>query len=387
MTEGLERVHITGFGSLSDVTLAPGRLTVLVGANGSGKSNLLRALQMVPLMRTGSLQRFVGESGGASSLLHYGPKRTQAIGVELDFVQNGHRNRYLARLGFAAGDQLMYLDEVVGFAADEAGPMRMTSLGAGHWESKLRDARTSDTTARTVDYWLSQLNFFHFHDTSLTSSLRTNARAEDDRFLRSDGSNLASYLGRLERSEDDADQKAWRRINHFVSRIAPSVKALCPTSISNGSASVRLDWIDDRDERFGVHQLSDGTLRAIALVTALAQPTARLPRFISIDEPELGLHPAAIRIIAELARSVSSHTQVLFATQSTAFLDHFVPDEVVVVEREAGSSRLVRPDASALQDWLEDYSLSEVFEKGLLIPFAALEADCSSGPSGPRRTC
>ncbi|MCK6527213.1 AAA family ATPase [Myxococcota bacterium] len=352
MTEALERIHIAGFGSLADVTLHPGRLTVLIGANGSGKSNLLRALRMVPLMRTGSLQRFVGESGGASSLLHYGPKRTQVIEIELDFVLKGGRNRYAARLGFAAGDRLLYLDESVGHGRGSSVEPRMSSLGAGHWESRLQDAGADDATAKTVNHWLSQLTFFHFHDTSMTSALRTRARAEDDRGLRSDGSNLAAYLARLEGSVEDADQKAWRRINRIVSRVAPCVKALSPIPTGNGSAAVRLDWIDDQDQRFGVHQLSDGTLRAIALITALAQPTSRLPRFISIDEPELGLHPAAVRIIAELARSVSRLTQVLFATQSTAFLDHFEPDEVVVVEREEGRSRLVRPDPSSLQGWL-----------------------------------
>lgn len=362
MTEGLQRIHITGFGSLADVTLDPGRLTVLIGANGSGKSNVLRALRMVPLMRTGSLQNFVAEAGGASSLLHYGPKRTQAVGIELDFAQPQGRNRYAARLGFAAGDRLMYLDESVGYA--KKGELQMTSLDAGHWESRLPDARSSDRTAKTVNYWLSQLTFFHFHDTSMTAALRTNAFAEDDQFLRSNGSNIAAYLARLERGDEEEERKAWLRINAFVSRVSPSVKILAPTLVGRGS--VRLDWIDDRDERFGAHQLSDGTLRAIALITALAQPTSRLPRFVSIDEPELGLHPAAIRIIAELARSVSRHTQVLFATQSTTFLDHFAPDEVVVVEREEGKSRLVRLDPDRLRTWLEDYSLSEVFNKGVI---------------------
>lgn len=366
MSEGLERLRITGFGSLADVELRPGRLTVLIGANGSGKSNVLRALRMVPLMRTGSLQRLVGESGGASSLLHYGPKKTEAIELELDFVQQGRRNRYGARLGFAAGDKLVYLDESVGYQGAAEAELRVTSLGAGHWESVLGEAVPQHVTARTVGYWLSQLTFFHFHDTSVTSALRTNARGEDDRYLRSDGSNLAAYLARLQASEDEADQKAWKRINLLVTRIAPPVKALAPTPVGDGASAVRLDWIDDQDERFGVHQLSDGTLRAIALVTALAQPTARLPRFISIDEPELGLHPASIRMIAELARSVSRHTQVLFATQSAGFLDHFEADEVVVVEREAGRSRLVRPDATALRGWLEDYTLSEVFDKGVI---------------------
>lgn len=188
--------------------------------------------------------------------------------------------------------------------------------------------------------------------------------AQDDRFLRSDGSNLAAYLARLEQSDVEADQKAWRRINEFIRRVAPSVKALCPTP-TNGDA-VRLDWIDDQDERFGAHQLSDGTLRAIALITALAQPTDKLPKFISIDEPELGLHPAAIRLLAELVRSVSRHTQVLFATQSTAFLDYFDPEEVVVVERSAGASSFRRLEPAALVGWLDDYSLSEIFDKGVI---------------------
>lgn len=116
----------------------------------------------------------------------------------------------------------------------------------------------------------------------------------------------------------------------------------------NGSAYVRLDWLDDRDERFGVHHFSDGTLRGIALITAFAQPTNSLPRWMSIDEPELGLHPKAIRMVAELARFVSRHTQILFATQSSTFLDLFEPEEIVVVEREKGASLLKRLDAADL---------------------------------------
>lgn len=368
MSDGLVEIQISGFASLADLRLRPGRLTVLIGPNGSGKSNILRALRMIPRMRTGSLQRFVGEAGGAAALLHYGPKRTQALSVTLDFIQDERHNVYQSRLGFAAGDKLMYLDESVGYQPAADAELRTTSLGAGHWESELRAAKTTDTTAgtiaRTVDFWLSQLTFFHFHDTSMTSALRTHARAEDDQFLRSGGSNLAAYLARLARADGEAEGKAWRRINEFVSRIAPAIKQLAPTSVSG--VSVRLDWIDDQDERFGAHQLSDGTLRAIALITALAQPTAQLPKFISIDEPELGLHPAAIQVLAELARSVSRHTQVLFATQSTSFLDHFAPSEVIVVEREQGATLVRRLDEETLASWLEDYSLSEVFEKGVI---------------------
>jgi len=361
MGEGLSQVRIKGFSSLADITLTPGRLTVLIGANGSGKSNLLRALRMIPMMRTGALQRFVAEAGGAATLLHYGPKRTQVISIETSFTQESCQNRYAARLGFAAGDKLMYLDEEVGYQPDSA-EMQPFSLGAGHWESTLRDARHTNITARNVNYWLSQLTFFHFHDTSMTSALRTHARIEGDHFLRSDGSNLAAYLARLEQSENEDEQKAWRRINQLIHRIVPSVKKLCPTPIHHGSSSIRLDWVDDQDEQFGVSQLSDGSLRAIALITALAQPTKTLPRFISIDEPELGLHPVAIRLLADLARSVSRRTQVLFATQSTAFLDHFETDEVVVVEREGGKTAARRLDT---QD-LSECSRTTVYRRSLI---------------------
>lgn len=364
MNDGLKRIRIEGFGSIAEVELLPGPLTVLIGANGSGKSNLLKTVRMLPLMRTGALQRFVGEAGGAAALLHYGPKQTQAITLEIDFEQNGAANRYQTRLGFAAGDRLMYLDESVGYRQPGATDMVMTSLGAGHWESVLRDRAKDHPTNKSVNYWLSQLTFFHFHDTSMTSALRTQARASDDQFLRSDGSNLAAFLARLEGSDDEADRKAWRRIGLLVQRVAPGVRELLPTPV--GGNSVRLDWNDDRGERFGAHQLSDGTLRAIALITALGQPTASLPRFISIDEPELGLHPSAIGLLAELARSVSHRAQVLFATQSTAFLDHFDAEEVAVVSRRDGQTRMERLNAERLDTWLDDYSLSEIFDKGLI---------------------
>lgn len=352
MTAALRELHITGFGSLADVSLQPDRVTVLIGPNGAGKSNLLRALRMIPLMRTGSLQRFVGEEGGASALLHYGPKKTQAIEIKILFQQDDHQSTYQARLGFAAGDRLLYLEEAVIEQASPEDSPQHTSLGAGHWESALRAASAHDATAAAMDRKLSKLTFFHFHDTSMTSALRTYARAADDRYLRSDGSNLAAWLLRLQQGEDESARKAWRRINQLLAQIVPSLKELAPTPV-NG-ASVRLDWIDDQDERFGVHQLSDGTLRAIALITALAQPTHALPLFMSIDEPELGLHPAALHLVAELARSVSRHTQILFATQSTALLDHFEPAEVVVVERKHGATTLHRleEDAPRFDGWV-----------------------------------
>jgi predicted ATPase len=360
--DGIQEIHIAGFCSLKEVCLEPGRLTVLIGPNGAGKSNLLQALRLIPLLRTRSLQRYVADHGFGAALLHYGAKATDAIDLAVVIRDQGTTYRYDARLAFAPDDTLYFQTENAA-RVNPDDTWSISSLGGGHRESHLLDEVYRDKTVAAVNEWLGRITFYHFHDTSPQSKLRTHARREDDRYPRSDGSNLAAYLLRLKESVDSADQKAWQRINRHCRHIAPAIKQLDPVAV-NGS--VRLDWIDDRDERFGCHQFSDGTLRALALITVLSQPSGCLPRLISIDEPELGLHPSAIALIADLCRSISRHTQIVLSTQSTELLDYFNADEVVVVERQQGETRLTRLSSQALQNWLEDYSLSELYDKGVI---------------------
>lgn len=367
----LTRIHVEGYRSLKEVDLAPGRITVLIGANGSGKSNLLSFLRMVSLMRTHSLQRFVGEAGGASALLHYGPGVTKELDLRLEFEQETGTSAYDVRLGYAAGDTLLYLDETIEYRALKEAGFKAQSLGAGHGESRLDEEaqKPNSSRARTVRWWLSRMNFFHFHDTSVSSPLRQNARQADHHFLRSDGSNLAAFLRHLASSEAAEEQAAWKRIGMLVRQVAPYVKRLEPDLVDSArpeTSAVRLFWVDNRDHRFDVHDLSDGTLRAIALITVLAQPVSSLPAFVSIDEPELGLHPAAVTLLASLVRSVAQRCQVLLATQSPALLDEFEASEVVVAELLDGATRFRRLDAGHLAEWLEDYSLSELFDKNVL---------------------
>jgi predicted ATPase len=362
VTDGIQKIHVSGFCSLKDVALEPGRLTLLIGPNGSGKSNLLQALRLIPLLRTRSLQRYVAEHGFGAALLHYGPKITESIEIGVLIRDQGSSYRYDARLAFAPDDSLYFQTENAARVSPD-GTWTISTLSGGHRESKLLEASPDDQTVAAVNRWLARMTFYHFHDTSAQSKLRTHARREDDRYPRSDGSNLAAYLLRLKESDQDDDRKSWQRINRHCRHIAPAIKELDPVAVND---SVRLDWIDDRDQRFGCHQFSDGTLRALALITVLSQPTAKLPRLISIDEPELGLHPSAIALIAELCRSISRHTQIILSTQSTELLDHFSADEVVVVESDHGETRLTRLSSDALQRWLDDYSLSELYNKGVI---------------------
>jgi predicted ATPase len=371
-TKALARIHVGGYRSLRDVTLEPGRVTVLIGPNSAGKSNLLSFFQMLSVFRTGGLRRFVAERGGASAMLHYGPKVTPVFWFRLSFEGAGSSTSYSANLGYSAGDKLVFFVEAVKHHAPEVESEHVTNLDS-HEESGFGaiDTHWNHPAPLAVSGWLRRMGFYHFHDTSIASALRRNSPGSNNANLESDGRNLAAFLYRLMRSSEPGDRAAWRRINVLVRRIAPAVETLSPEPVAPGDDEdapkhIRLRWRDDRGETFGADALSDGTLRAIALVTALAQPVSTLPAFISIDEPELGLHPAALAILAGLVRSASSRCQIVLATQSPALLDHFSAEEVVVVERTDGATTLRRLDLEQLQVWLAEYSLSELYDKNVL---------------------
>ncbi|MBI2570963.1 MAG: AAA family ATPase [Candidatus Schekmanbacteria bacterium] len=363
-TPKLNRIRVAGFRSLRDVSLELTPVTVLIGPNGAGKSNLLWALEMVRMLAFESLQLFVGERGGATYLLHYGPQQTAAIDLELELTSDGGENAYAARLGYGANESLIFLTEKTGFRSGPEDAWRWSEMGAGHQESKLGSCAESDKTAKTVQWLLRQINFYHFHDTSRRSPLRTRdfADTSGDQ-LRSDGSNLATFLEGLRSSEVSADKAAWRRIEGSIRRVAPFISALTPKRDRLGTG---LEWVDDRGVSFGPAHLSDGTLRALALIAALGQPEGGMPIVSCIDEPELGLHPAALEILCGLISSVSTRRQVIVSTQSPVVLDHFEPEQVVVAERHDSATHLKRLSSERLASWLEDYALSEVYEKNVI---------------------
>jgi predicted ATPase len=270
-------ITISGFGALKEVTLEPGAMTALVGSNGAGKSHLIRALQLVGAISSGSLRLFVGRLGGISSLLHYGPHRTPSMRVEHLFDADAARQiAYRAEIGFAAGDQVIFVEELAGERLGLDAPFLWSSLGRGHQESALRELQhASSPLLQELRAALGGFSVFHFHDTSMTAALRIPCNAADDRALRPDGANLPAVLLRLADSADLKEQKTWRIINRLVQLVAPSVQQLLPTRLP--ADKLRLDWADDQGERFSAHQLSDGSLRAIALITTLEQPSAWRP--------------------------------------------------------------------------------------------------------------
>jgi predicted ATPase len=104
----------------------------------------------------------------------------------------------------------------------------------------------------------------------------------------------------------------------------------------------------------------------MALTTLFLQPDDMLPDMIIVDEPELGLHPEAEAFLAGLARSVSSGCQILLATQSASFVDHFEPEDTIICEMADAASTFRRLNRSELDAWLEDYTLGEIWRKNVI---------------------
>lgn len=128
---------------------------------------------------------------------------------------------------------------------------------------------------------------------------------------------------------------------------------------------IKLEWRHkDSDAYFDAYSLSDGTLRFICLATLLLQP--KPPALMLLDEPELGLHPAAIALLAEMLATASQHTQILLATQSVTLLNHFQAENIIVADHNGQETTFRRLQTDDLQDWLQDYALGELWEKNIL---------------------
>jgi predicted ATPase len=364
----LRRVALQGFKSIRAMDLELRPLNVLIGANGAGKSNLISFFKMLNEMMAGRLQQYIGTSGRAQSLLHFGPKVTPQIEARLEFEVDNGLDTYDLRLFHAAGDTLVFAEETLTFLKTGAKKPMVVSLGAGHGETRIAQEVEKEgakaKVAHVIRRLLNQCRVYHFHDTSATARVRQYGYVGDNRWLMPDAGNLAALLLRY---RDENGGSVYRRIVSTIRQIAPFFVDFDLEPAGPNKQDINLSWRDEgSDQIFGPHQLSDGTLRAMCLVTLLLQAEDALPDLIIVDEPELGLHPYALNVIASLFKKAAHHTQVLISTQSRSFLDNFDPEDVVVVNREGRESRIVRPDPAQLETWLEEYSLGEIWEKNVI---------------------
>lgn len=362
----LEYLSVRGFKSIADASFEFGDINVCIGANGAGKSNLIDIFWLLGHLASQGLRSFVRQRGGADLLLRYGRKRTPTLELSLRFANDAGDpgattfTHYVAVLA-GSDDNLLYFDrEAVAHTTTREAPARWDELGAGHTETVL--ARVDNKTARQAHWYLSRCKPYHFHDTSPTARIRGEVLARDDRYIRTDGANLAAYLHRLRAS----NAAAYRRIVLTIRQIAPFFDDF-ELALADDK-TVILAWHDvAREYLLSPLQLSDGTLRSIALVATLLRPRDELPLLMAFDEPELGLHPYALEVILTLMSQLRGASQLLLATQSTFLVDRFDVEDIVVVEAGARKStsfhRLTRAE---LAPWLEEYSLGELWQKNVL---------------------
>ena len=366
----LESVSIRGFRSLANVELTDlGGATVLIGANGSGKSNVVRFFEMLSwMLRSERLEAFIGLQGGADDQLFMGTKVTPRLEADIRLRTPSGINEYTFALSYGARDRLVFTEERLRFSrADVEGQAPWQSLGGGHAEAKIKAAAhgqipgVNATTARVVHHLLKDCGTFQFHDTSEQANIKKRWDLTDSRGLRSDAGNLAAVLHRLQC--DYLDRFEWVQDN--IRRVLPSFDRFV---IEDEQGRVLLRWCGtDYDKIFSANLTSDGSLRFFALVTLLSLPPEMLPSVALIDEPELGLHPAAVTLIGSMIQSLASERQIIVATQSPQLVDCFDLGEIVVMELEDSRTVARRTSRSDYERWLnEDYTTGELWQMNLL---------------------
>ena len=376
----IESVNIRGFRSMADVELAGiPKAAVLIGANGSGKSNFIRFFDMLSrMLGARRLAEFVEMQGGADDQLHGGSRITPRIEAEVRLRTEAGRNDYRFMLSHAHPDRFFFSEECFRFSRSALHanvPMQYPGteaswerLGSGHQEAEIVKAAQTGasydvkfTTARVIVNLLRGCAVYQFHDTSDTSDFKKRWDTEDNNYLRSHGGNLAAVLLRLERQ----DIKRCELICQHIGRILPVFDRF---QIEESYGRVLLRWkARGTDKTFGAHLTSDGSLRFFALVTLLNLPPGMLPDVLLLDEPELGLHPAAIALVGGMIKALAEERQVIIATQSPLLVDAFDLNEIFVLELQNGCTEIHKLSPNEYEVWLDDnFTSGELWQKNLL---------------------
>ena len=353
----LEKISLLGYKSfreLNDFPLSSG-LNVLIGANGSGKTNFIRFFELLGHMMDPNkgLQNYVASHGRADAFLFRGMKETPDLLAELEFGLN----TYKFSLKAAADRSLFFSHESAPFLGPKFGPVE-NDQGSGHQESALihkHGTKAEQWVVKTIRDW----RVYHFHDTSPSAPVMGVCNVVDSDVLHGNSANIASFL--LHMSQTHPNHYA--RIEETIRQVAPFFGKFVLKEISPGQT--QLLWKDRySDLLYYPFQLSDGTIRFICLATLLLQPEPA--SILIVDEPELGLHPYAIQLLASMIHEAAQYTQLIISTQSSLLIDELSPEDIIVANHRDGETVLDRLNSRRLKEWLQEYTLGQLWEKNEL---------------------
>lgn len=347
----LDQMKIAGFKSIERIDLTLNSLNILVGANGAGKSNFIGLFRFLNQLLNKNLQFYVAQQLGADKLLFFGRKRTRALEIDLEFTPSA----YHAILTPDTAGGLVFKNE---FCSNSEGVT--DSLAApGARESSLPNQPNTASVVGHLAGYLRDWKVYHFHDTSESAKVKQLGRMDEIDTLLPQADNLAAFLRSIRQTP------AYKLIVRTIQRVAPFFLDFILEPEKDQPKQIRLRWRHrGSEDTFDAGDLSDGTLRFICLATLLLQP--KLPSIILLDEPELGLHPYALQLLAGMMRTVSGMTQIIATTQSVTLVNQFSWEDLIVVDRIGDASRFRRLSAEELGQWLDDYAIGELWEKNIL---------------------
>lgn len=368
----IQEIHVSGFRSLRDVTLALGDVNVIIGANGSGKSNLIQFFDMLGwMLKAGKLAEFVERHGGADDQLFGGNKVTPRCSAHIVFHTKTGTSEYRFSLAHASPDRFFFSDEAYRYSRSAQGTFApWIELQRGHREAAILHAADQESdaspgarkTARIIVDFLRNCSVFQFHDTSAQAYIKQPWDRDDNGFLRGHGGNLAPILLYLRENH----RKLYDLIGLQIEQILPAFSGF-ELEATYGKVSLRWRNKYTPDKTIGAHLTSDGSLRLFALVTLLNLPPDMLPDIVLLDEPELGLHPAGVALIGHMIRKLSRARQIIVATQSPLLVDAFALDSIIVAESVEGETKFIPKKAEDYQVWLDDdFSPGTLWLKNLL---------------------
>ena len=359
----IEQVIISNYKSIRGLELPLQKLNILIGSNGVGKSNLISFFELSKAIIEQRFGSYTLEKGGIDNLLYRSRKESDCIKGLLDF---DNTNAFFFELRPSQSNK-GYI-EISGdyFNYNYSKTKDYTLWNRTKWDSAVEESCLLDNPQWRAGYirkHFKSFTVYHFHDTSSRSPMRGECNINDNESLRDNGSNLAAYLYRLQQ----LDEKAFKLIEGVVRSIAPYFKRFNLRPMPTNPNKITLEWEENETDMYlNGYSFSDGTLRFIALATLLLQTNA--PQVIIIDEPELGLHPAAINKFAEMIKRASIKSQIILSTQSANLVNCFEPENVIVVDRKGGQSTFKRLKKEELTVWIDEYeySLSDVWEKNII---------------------
>jgi len=356
----IENIIIENYKSIKHLELELKKINILIGSNGVGKSNFISFFEMINAIYNQRFGSYTLERGGIDNLLYFGRKQSQYIKGLIDF---NNTNAFFFTLKPA--DRKGFIEDTGDFYNRNKIGKQYSLWDKKYWDKAVEESKFIEERihwrAPHVKKYLESFLVYHFHDTTRSSAMKQPCNISDNQYLRENGSNLAALLYLLSQN----NLKVFKMIEGVIRSVAPFFERFDLKPDKLNPQMIQLEWKEkESDMYFNGYNLSDGTLRFIALTTLLMQPEP--PEVIIIDEPELGLHPAAINKLAALIRKASAKSQLIVSTQSPNLVNQFEPEDVVVVDRKENQSVFNRLDKDKLSSWLEDYTLGDLWEKNVI---------------------